>query len=36
MKELLEFRSILENLYEGVYCVDSDRKIIFWNNGLRG
>lgn len=33
MKELLEFRNILENLYEGVYCVDLDRKIIFWNKG---
>lgn len=33
MKELLEFRSIMEDLYEGVYCVDSHRKIIFWNKG---
>ena len=33
MKELFEFRSILDSLYEGVYCVDNERKIVFWNRG---
>jgi len=33
MKELMEFQNILDNLFEGVYCVDNDRKIIFWNKG---
>ncbi len=27
------FRSILENLPTGVYLVDRNRKILFWNNG---
>jgi diguanylate cyclase (GGDEF)-like protein/PAS domain S-box-containing protein len=27
------YKSILENLYEGVYIVDRDRTITFWNKG---
>jgi PAS domain S-box-containing protein/diguanylate cyclase (GGDEF)-like protein len=27
------FRSILENLQTGIYLVDKDRKIVFWNEG---
>ena len=26
-------KTILENLYEGVYLVDNDRKILYWNKG---
>lgn len=25
------YRGIIENLHDGLYCVDKDRKIIFWN-----
>lgn len=27
------YRNILENIYDGVYFVDTDRKITFWNKG---
>jgi diguanylate cyclase (GGDEF)-like protein/PAS domain S-box-containing protein len=27
------YKSVLENLYEGVYIVDKDRMITFWNKG---
>ena len=27
------YRKMLENMYEGVYFVDTDRKITFWNKG---
>lgn len=27
------FRSLLDNLYDGVYFVDHDRKITYWNRG---
>jgi len=27
------YRSIVDNLYEGVYFVDMDRRIIYWNSG---
>ncbi len=27
------YQSVLENLYEGVYLVDPDRRITFWNRG---
>lgn len=26
------YRKLLDNLYEGVYVVDTDRKILFWND----
>ncbi|MCR4320583.1 MAG: PAS domain-containing protein [Candidatus Brocadiaceae bacterium] len=26
-------KTILENLYDGVYFVDCDRKILYWNKG---
>lgn len=29
----MDFDSIIKNLYEGVYVVDSNRKIVFWNSG---
>ncbi|MGC8660669.1 MAG: diguanylate cyclase, partial [Desulfomonilaceae bacterium] len=32
LKEPL-FKSILDNIYDGVYIVDSDRAIIYWNKG---
>lgn len=28
-----EIKKILDNLYEGAYIVDKDRKIIYWNRG---
>ena len=27
------FKNIIDNLYDGVYFVDRDRKITYWNNG---
>ncbi len=33
MKEAMFYRSMLENFYEGVYFVDVQRKITFWNKG---
>jgi len=27
------YKSLLQNIYEGVYFVDNDRKITFWNKG---
>lgn len=33
MERLMDFRNILENLFEGIYCVDAQRKIVFWNRG---
>ncbi len=27
------YKEILDNLYEGVYFIDKDRKITYWNNG---
>ena len=29
-------KTILENLYDGVYFVDGDRKILYWNKGAEG
>ncbi len=29
----ISFREILDNLYDGVYLVDKDRKIVYWNKG---
>jgi diguanylate cyclase (GGDEF)-like protein/PAS domain S-box-containing protein len=26
-------KKILDNIYDGIYCVDKDRKIIYWNKG---
>ncbi|GAB6107156.1 GGDEF domain-containing protein [Fusibacter bizertensis] len=31
----MDYRLILDSLYEGVYIVDKDRKIIYWNQGAR-
>jgi PAS domain S-box-containing protein len=27
------YKDIIDNLYDGVYFVDKDRRIIYWNNG---
>lgn len=27
------YKDILDNLYDGVYITDSDRRILYWNNG---
>ena len=29
----LEFKKILDNIYDGVYFVDSNRYITYWNKG---
>lgn len=31
----IDYRLILDALYEGVYIVDKDRKIIYWNQGAK-
>lgn len=31
----MDYRLILDSLYEGVYIVDRDRKIIYWNQGAK-
>jgi diguanylate cyclase (GGDEF)-like protein/PAS domain S-box-containing protein len=28
-----DYRRVLENLYEGVYVIDRERRIVFWNKG---
>lgn len=33
MSEAMFYRSMLDNFYEGVYFVDRERKITFWNKG---
>lgn len=33
MTDCFKFKNILDNLHEGVYCVDLNRKIRFWNKG---
>lgn len=33
MKEKDFYKKMLENMYEGIYFVDKDRKITFWNKG---
>ena len=33
MTDDLHFRNILDGLFEGLYCVDRERKIIYWNKG---
>ncbi len=35
MMKDLKFKLILDQLYEGVYIVDRDRRIIYWNEGAR-
>jgi diguanylate cyclase (GGDEF)-like protein/PAS domain S-box-containing protein len=27
------FQKVLDNLYDGIYCLDKERKIIYWNKG---
>ena len=27
------YKNIIDNLYDGVYFVDRDRRITYWNNG---
>ena len=27
------YKNLLDNLYDGVYFLDSDRKITYWNKG---
>ena len=29
----LQFKNIFDNLFEGVYCVDREKKILYWNGG---
>jgi diguanylate cyclase (GGDEF)-like protein/PAS domain S-box-containing protein len=29
----LSYKSLLDNLFDGVYCVDNDKRITFWNKG---
>ena len=31
--EIRLYRGVLDNLYEGVYCLDLQRRIFFWNKG---
>ena len=31
--EALYFSEVLENLYDGIYCVDLERRITYWNKG---
>ena len=33
MENITRFLSVFENLYEGVYYVDTNRQILFWNAG---
>lgn len=33
MQNLKEYAELLDSLYDGVYCVDRDFRIIFWNRG---
>lgn len=35
MKEELFYRKMLDNFYEGVYFVDMERRITFWNRGAQ-
>jgi diguanylate cyclase (GGDEF)-like protein/PAS domain S-box-containing protein len=32
-KSELEFKEILDNLYDGVYLVDKERRVTYWNKG---
>ncbi|HRU06347.1 MAG TPA: PAS domain-containing protein, partial [Candidatus Brocadiia bacterium] len=29
----MDYRAVLDNLRDGVYIVDPDRRILFWNRG---
>lgn len=33
MDEKIFYKSMLDNMYEGIYFVDIDRRIVFWNKG---
>jgi diguanylate cyclase (GGDEF)-like protein/PAS domain S-box-containing protein len=33
MHESIQFKDIVESLFEGVYCVDVHRRIFYWNKG---
>jgi len=33
MSNCFEYQDILDSLFEGVYCVDTNREIVFWNKG---
>lgn len=30
------YKKLIDNLYDGVYFVDRDRRITYWNKGLKG
>ncbi len=30
------YKGLIDNLYDGVYFVDRDRKITYWNKGAGG